>query len=261
MILVPKCNGGQSCDTLWWSYLDALRATKFLTPTLFSPEALLVHSKSSSAMALLSQEAAKSSTDPSQGVDQVTKHFPFLKLPAELRNRIYELVVHANYFVSVACIRHYSKDEIHSHSEFDEPNSLHRYRNGKIRVSFFPSILHVCRQMRRETSSMYYDSNVFSITSCFCEGRNAHKLWINNIPYEQQQHLREVWMVVDGRAIGIWRTREKPTLEVRMYVCGREVYRSTSSGIDQDDNDRELDGGNIANLVEFFSEPKNLPAM
>lgn len=111
----------------------------------------------------MTQSAIFSSKEPSN-----EKCFPFLKLPAEIRNRIYELVGCADGKVYVRF--------------GPQPQPT-------LRVSLVPSITFVSRQIRNEALAMFYCRNLFIFYSLSTFTSPAP--WFEAIG-DLQKHLRKV---------------------------------------------------------------------
>ncbi|KAK5121501.1 hypothetical protein LTR85_005334 [Meristemomyces frigidus] len=98
-----------------------------------------------------------------------------LKLPAELRNRIYE--------------------EVLLDSEFTNIRS-----RGGISIWHAPAILQTCRTIRIEAKAMYYGSSIFFFSlpmnaSRWAERNLQHlKLWLHAIGAEQSSLLQRVYL-------------------------------------------------------------------
>lgn len=86
--------------------------------------------------------------------------FPFLRLPAELRNRIYELSTESTRGKKPSlCIeinKNSKKNDLYGISESDG-------KDDNIKIAKIPAIAQVCRQLREEFFPLYYRSSVIWI--------------------------------------------------------------------------------------------------
>ncbi|CAK4031010.1 Hypothetical predicted protein [Lecanosticta acicola] len=113
----------------------------------------------------------------------------FLRLPAELRNSIYELVLPQNRTLRV--------------NRHTKTNNVGRivadwHRSFLDRQSLQPALLYVCRQTRRETTPMFYLHNSFDVnvaeTEDFMDLRKYNfaraESWLCNVPHAYRSQLR-----------------------------------------------------------------------
>ncbi|KAK5257078.1 hypothetical protein LTR16_001669 [Cryomyces antarcticus] len=97
----------------------------------------------------------------------VKKPFPFLKLPAELRNRIYE---DALLFRAPRALHDIVRD--HARDSGDEPSQT---------VLCQPALTRVCKQIREESLPVYYGLNEFSAELLACKPRHNASAWLARI--------------------------------------------------------------------------------
>ncbi|KAK5013063.1 hypothetical protein LTR39_003834, partial [Cryomyces antarcticus] len=97
----------------------------------------------------------------------VKKPFPFLKLPAELRNRIYE---DALLFRAPRALHDIVRD--HARDSGDDPSQT---------VLCQPALTRVCKQIREESLSVYYGLNEFSAELLACNPRHNASAWLARI--------------------------------------------------------------------------------
>ena len=88
----------------------------------------------------------------------------FFKLPAELRNRIYELVVVSNKPLKVwTSLRHALDGRF-----------LYTVRKGRFEVEGEPGICQISRQARSKALNIYYGGNVFEFIAAFWSKEELH---------------------------------------------------------------------------------------
>lgn len=121
-------------------------------------------------------------------------------LPAELRNRIYELAL--------------VKDErIEVKLYFD------RTRTDKVisRIANYPSLLQTCRQIREEASPIFYGQNVFEIGRCGDYANIAQLArWLGKLSPSDVTLLRDV-------RIGAWPKRKHRVDRLMQYLAMKHV--------------------------------------
>lgn len=156
-----------------------------------------------------------------QKKQDLADYFPFDKLPAELRNRIYELLGYSGKVVYIDCHDcwfeegrqlndcdlsgledfgfegdHLYEDDVSKHKAYiydDDGLPLFMVpdkREGiEIITSPFPKLAQVSKKVRAEVLSLYYSSNKFEIR-CHC-GLEIQSGWFDSIG-EFGQHLRRM---------------------------------------------------------------------
>lgn len=105
-----------------------------------------------------------------QATMQDNQQSPFLRLPPELRNRIYEDLLVSEEVVGVTSL------------------GYHQWTP--------PSLLHTCHQIRSEASKLYYAANIFQICSRWhqdrLEGAFEMQEWLHALCKPQQDMLRRI---------------------------------------------------------------------
>lgn len=86
-------------------------------------------------------------------------------LPAELRNKIYDLVVTGNMFLTTG--------------NMSSPSQI--------------AVLQVCRKLREELVPLYYGSNTFSFALSTLQHRESACEWLNSLSVEAVNSLRKLW--------------------------------------------------------------------
>lgn len=101
-----------------------------------------------------------------------------LRLPAELRNRIYELVLVINGHLEV-------DPNFDAHAPFPFPGEASELR--MIEVIKEPALLRSCSEIRTEATEMYYTQNTF-----ICCDRDKLLRWVTNLDVKRQKMLGDI---------------------------------------------------------------------
>ncbi|KAF1971629.1 hypothetical protein BU23DRAFT_177839 [Bimuria novae-zelandiae CBS 107.79] len=152
--------------------------------------------------------------------------FPFLKLPAELRNQIYALALTQPKPIDIGDVRVWRSRCWHSGLWYRQ--GTYQYVDEKIACSLF----WVCKQISREAQSIFHSQNHFQFTIPDILFPNPRTRPIKDAP--PIPLLRKTNLVLDDPYIGIYnafipttvRAAGKHNLEVTVGNCppGREEY-------------------------------------
>ena len=101
--------------------------------------------------------------------EATNQRHPFFRLPAELRNRIYGLVVPCNNWATAS------------------------NRPGRSEMS----MMHICRAIRSETVPIFYGNNSFAFDLGTSRGSLHAKQWINWVPLNAIASLRKLRLTTE----------------------------------------------------------------
>lgn len=126
---------------------------------------------------------------------------PFLNLPAEIRNAVYETALEDQ-------LQHDKQDDYLRHTgerTFTLLNTLSRQFTSTFNppCPTEPALTRACRQIRRETLPMYYGTNKFTLYSYettfvwsrLQESIKAGRRWLTHVGQEKAKMVRKLWFV------------------------------------------------------------------
>jgi len=138
-------------------------------------------------------------------------HFPFLKLPPELRNTIYEMALVEPEPIALS----------------DGPRGWVSKDEARVRLSG-ARLLRTCREIRSEALSIYFCRNRFIIGVYNNGERKIASSWLRSIGPKCRARLEQVVVEEDDWAAEMRRITQRRRVEAHM---GRYVNRFMSLGV------------------------------
>ena len=134
--------------------------------------------------------------------------FAFLKLPAEIRNRIYEVALICDHVTDLRNILVTAPRRNWSHMGSSHVMRSRRYSltdeytaKNLQRIIQQPAITRLCREIRQDTLAMFYSQNTFLVDMC---GENSYPVeattkWLKGIGSQNRRLLKDLYL--DGKDV------------------------------------------------------------